>query len=170
MLCSCQSRTPNRTEASSQIVATPVVNVLPRGAEQLNQAWSAVLPELVLQCRALLWATFFFYFLVTMGGRWPGCLADLLLTGLGLTQINPMFLGNPEAQEFRMYWFTKVDVLSTWWIGLRFGHLWSYMEQVGPCVHVGKRSPARHNSSQYQLLRKRKERLRRQWKPLPTWS
>ena len=29
------------------------------GAEQLTQAWLAVLPELVLQYRLLLWATFF---------------------------------------------------------------------------------------------------------------
>jgi hypothetical protein len=33
---------------------------IPRGAEQLTQALSAVLSALVLQCRALFWATFFF--------------------------------------------------------------------------------------------------------------
>jgi len=56
-------KTAEKLSEHSEVVATPVVYALfSRGAEQLTQAWSAVQPELVLQCRALLWATCFLNF------------------------------------------------------------------------------------------------------------
>ena len=62
MLSSCRSRTSkrNRSEVFDCGHSCCCKCVVVRGgAEQLIQAWLAILPELVLQYRTLLWATIF---------------------------------------------------------------------------------------------------------------